>query len=87
MAGSNLKEQLIKRYGAKEGMRIYLAIVPGILADFKKVLKEKAPDEIVSETYHFEDGDGAVIVTGSKDSSGKPQITAELSFPGKKLKY
>ena len=40
MAESNLKEQLIKRYGAKEGMRIYLAIVPGILADFKKILKD-----------------------------------------------
>ena len=48
MAESNLKEQLIKRYGAKEGMRIYLAIVPGIRADFKKVLKEKAEQNRIS---------------------------------------
>ena len=87
MAENTLKEQLIKRYGAKEGMRIYLAIVPGILSDFRKMLKEKAPGETLSETYHFEDGDGAVVVTGSKDASGKMQITADLSFPGKKLKY
>lgn len=81
MAESSLKEQLQKRYGVKEGMRIYLAIVPGILVDFKKVLKEKAPGEIISETYRFEDDDGAVIVTGSKDASGNTQIKARLSFP------
>ena len=81
MAESSLRDELKQRYGAKEGMRIYLKIVPGILADFKKVLAQKAPDEIVSETYHFEDDNEAVIVTGSKDATGKMTIEAHLSFP------
>lgn len=80
MSNSRLLEQLKKKYGNKEGTRIYLTIVPGILADFKKVLAKADPDVVVSETYNFEDGDGAVIVTGSKDSSGNSSIEAQLKF-------
>ena len=84
MAASNLKEELTKRYGAKEGMRIYLAIVPGILADFKKMLADKGPGEQISETYRFEDENAGVEVTGSKDASGMMQVEAHLVSLGKK---
>ena len=85
MANSQLLNELKKRYGVKEGTQIYLKIVPSILADFKKVLKEKAPGEVVSETYHFEDENGGIIVTGSRDATGKMQIEAHLSFPEKDI--
>lgn len=78
MANSKLKEELTKRYGVKEGMRIYLAIVPGILSDFKKMLAEASPDEMVRETYRFEDENAGVEVTGSKDAAGNMQMEAHL---------
>ena len=84
MANSKLKEELTKRYGAKEGMRIYLAIVPGILSDFKKMLIEASPDEVVRETYHFEDENAGVQVTGSKDAAGNMQMEAHLVSLGNK---
>lgn len=78
MANSKLLDQLKKRYGNKEGTRIYLTIVPGILADFKKVLAKAEAGQRVSESYRFEDGDGAVFVTGSKDAAGNLTVEAEL---------
>ena len=84
MAESSLKEQLIKHYGSKEGMRIYLAIVPGILSDFKKMLNKAAPGEQVKETYRFEDENAGVEVTGSKNAAGKMQMEAHLVSFGKK---
>lgn len=78
MAGNQLLEQLKKKYGQKEGTRIYLTVVPGILADFKKMLKQAAPDEVIQETYKFEDGDGAIIVSGFKSASDEIKIDAQL---------
>ena len=78
MANNRLMDQLKKKYGQKAGTKIYLTIVPGILADFKKVLKNAAPDEVVQETYKFEDGDGAIVVSGSMSSAGEMQIEAQL---------
>ena len=79
MANNKLMEQLKKRYGNKNGTKIYLTIMPGILSDFKKVLAKSEVGETVTETYRFEDGDGAVVVTGSKDASGTFKIDAELT--------
>ena len=78
MAAGQLLDELKKRYGAKNGTKIYMTIVPGILADFKKVLGRSDAGEMVTETYHFEDGDGGVVVTGSKDTAGQMQIEAHL---------
>lgn len=84
MANSKLKEELTKRYGAKEGMRIYLAIVPGILSDFKKMLNNANSGEQIKETYRFEDENAGVEVTGSKDAAGNMQMEAHLVSIGKK---
>ena len=78
MAGNKLLEQLKKRYGNQRGTKIYLTIVPGILADFKKMLKDAEPGQEISETYHFEDGDGGVEVKGSRSASGEMKIEANL---------
>ena len=78
MASSKLMDELKKRYGVKNGTKIYMTIVPGILADFKKVLGKAAAGEMVTETYNFEDGNGGVVVTGSRDASGNMQIEAHL---------
>ena len=84
MANSKLKEELTKRYGAKEGMRIYLAIVPGILSDFEKMLNKTEPGEQISETYRFEDENAGVEVSGSIDAAGNMQMEAHLVSFGKK---
>lgn len=78
MSNNKLLDQLKKKYGTKNGTKIYLTIVPGILSDFKKMLKDAAPDTEITETYHFEDGDGGVIVRGSRAASGEMKIEAEL---------
>ena len=79
MANSRLMEELKKKYGSKEGTRIYLTIVPGILADFRKMLKKAEPEEEITETYRFEDGDGAVEVKGSRSADGETRIEAHLT--------
>ena len=78
MASSQLMDELKKKYGVKNGTKIYMTIVPGILADFKKVLGKAATGEAVTETYNFEDGNGGVVVTGSRDASGNMHIDAHL---------
>ncbi len=78
MANNPLLGQLQKRYGTKEGTRIYLTIVPGILSDFKKELQGKPEGEEITETYRFEDGDGGVVVKGSRTADGQYKIEAHL---------
>ena len=78
MAKNQLLEQIKKRYGTQAGTKIYLTIVPGILADFKKMLKDAEPGQEITETYHFEDGDGGVEVKGSRNEAGEMKFEATL---------
>ena len=55
------------RYGEKEGLRIYMTVMPGILKDFNEMLKKSKEGDNIHEEYHIEGGKAAVILHGSKD--------------------
>ena len=68
-----LIEQLESLYGQGKGFKVYTTIMPGILADFNKMLNAAPAGKEVTEEYHLEDGKGVIIMSGRRTSDG--QIT------------
>lgn len=73
-----LMDGLNKIYGPGRGAVVYMTIIPGILADFDKMLAKAGPDSEVTEEYRLEDGRGAVFMKGKVSPSGEKEIEAEL---------
>ena len=67
----SLQEELGRVYGTQEGMRISWTVMPGILADFRKMLDKAPAGRTVREEYRMEDGrislrlEGRALATGS----------------------
>ena len=60
----NTKEKLSEIYGSAEASRILMTVMPGITADFRKMLETSAPGETVREVYNLEDGRCAICLEG-----------------------
>ena len=73
-----LIQKLDKIYGTGNGTRICMTILPGILADFQKMLAASAPGSPVREEYRLEDGKGILFLTGIRKASGEIDIEAKL---------
>lgn len=73
-----LIRQLENIYGKGEGFKRYTTIMPGILADFNKLLKKAPVGKEITEDYHLEDGKGVIHVHGSKSANGQIAIDAKL---------
>ncbi len=69
--------QLDDIYGPGKGMKIYMNIMPGILADFDKMLKE-SKGAGVTEEYRLEDGKGVLYVTGKRSANGQTDIEVNV---------
>ncbi len=73
-----LIEQLESLYGKGKGFKVYTTIMPGILADFNKMLNAAPAGKEVTEEYHLEDGKGVIIMSGHRTADGqitmKPRI-------------
>lgn len=65
-------------YGPGKGMEIYMNIMPGILADFDRMLGA-AKGEQVMEEYRLEDGKGALYVTGKRSANGRTDIEVNVA--------
>ena len=72
-----LETELQKVYGARAGV-VFRVIMPGILADFTKMIKSAGPDGTVREEYNLEDGKGAVVLECRKRNGVPGEITADL---------
>ena len=59
-------------YGPGKGLDIYMTIMPGILADFDRMLSKANAGERVREQYNLEDGRGVILVTGNLIEVGSP---------------
>ena len=67
-----------KRFGDAEGARIYMTIMPGVLAGFKKMLDHK-PGKVLQEEYFLEHTKGKLCLQGQK--TGREYIIdAELDM-------
>ena len=65
-------------YGAGNGTKVCMTILPGILADFQKMLAASAPGTKLQEEYRLDDGKGTLLLTGIRKPSGEMDIDAEL---------
>ena len=70
MNTESIISKLKKIYGPTEGIRVYMTIMPGILADFNKMLDKAAAGEEVREEYILEDGKARIVLHGHKDKTG-----------------
>jgi len=65
-------------YGTGNGAKICMTILPGILADFQKMLAASAPGSKVREEYRLDDGKATLLLTGTRNLSGKTDMEADL---------
>ncbi len=65
-------------YGPGKGMSVYMNIMPGILADFDKILG-KSKGSMVTEEYRLEDGKGSLYVTGRRSANGQTDIEVNVA--------
>ena len=70
----DLIRQLDNLYGPGKGFKVYTTIMPGILADFKKMLDRTPVGEEISEEYHLEDGKGVIHLHGHRSPDGEVSI-------------
>ncbi|MCR5735134.1 MAG: hypothetical protein K6G22_11050 [Lachnospiraceae bacterium] len=70
--------QLDDIYGKGRGFEIYTNIMPGILADFEKMVKKSTACARTSEQYRTEDGRAVFTVTGSKNKNGTTDMSIEV---------
>ncbi len=82
-----LQKELAAVYGPAEGLRVSMTVLPGIAADFKKMLEAAAPEEEVSETYHLEDRKAEITLRGRKTQIGsrREKVITGLEFSGRKI--
>ena len=66
-------------YGKGRGMEVYTNIMPGILADFEKRVKNTKAGEKITEQYRTEDKRAVLTVTGSKTGNGTLDMSIEVT--------
>ena len=76
MDTENMIRTLREIYGQEEGMRIFMTIMPGITADFQKMLRQAKPDETVEEIYRVDDRKAVIRMKGKRLPSGELQMQA-----------
>ena len=70
--------ELEKIYGSEKGGKIYMTIMPGILADFNKMLRRASTGQKVTEKYQIEDNKAAIVLNGSRKAKDDFDIDAEV---------
>lgn len=73
-----LLEECKKTYGEAEGLRIFSTIMPGILGDFTKMLRQAGIDTDINEEYKIDDGIHIVKLSGKRHSDGRMEMHAHL---------
>ena len=66
-------------YGKGRGMEVYTKIMPGILADFEKMVKTSKAGQKITEQYRTEDGRAVLTATGSKTGNGTLDMSIEVT--------
>ena len=69
--------QLDDIYGPGKGKEIFMTIMPGIIADFDRMLSA-TKGSLVTEEYRIEDGKGTLYVTGKRSANGQTDIDVKV---------
>ena len=77
-------KQLDQIYGPGRGFSVCNTIMPGILADFNKMLKNAPVDREISEEYCLEDMKASILVKGKRKSNGDPSLAISLCLGNNK---
>ena len=75
------RREFINTYGEKEGTRVLMNVLPGILGDFRKMVLHAAEGEAVTEEYRVEDRKMTVKLCGVR--RGAAAMITEAVFNGK----
>jgi len=70
--------QLDDIYGKGRGMGVYTTIMPGIIADFSKMLSVANAGVMLKEEYALEDKKAVVYVLGTKRTCGQTDISIDI---------
>ena len=65
-------------YGPGKGMKMYLTVIPGILADIQKMTTGAVPGQTVSEEYILEDGRAVLKMSALVKADGMLNLTAKV---------
>ena len=72
-------DKLDRIYGSGKGIGIYTTVMPGIIADFERMIKSSKVGSRVSEQYRLEDGRAVLIASGSKSHNGMVDMSIEVT--------
>ncbi len=78
MQSDILMEKLEKVYGKGKGAKVYTTVMPGILADFERMLSSAGDGEEISEEYCLEDGKGIIVVRGIRRADGTIMMKTDM---------
>lgn len=65
-----LKLEIINQFGIEKGSIMLMRAIPNIMADFKKTIEKSMVGLEVYDEYRFDDGSGAIVLYGYKNSNG-----------------
>lgn len=71
----NVQAEFIRLYGPRRGPKICGAVIPGVMADFRKVLAGAEPGVPIGETYRADDRRTVVRLEGRRLPGGGAELT------------
>lgn len=71
--------ELQEKYGVAEGLRLFNTVLPGIMSDFNRMLKNAGVGRVISEEYRLDDGSGAIVVKGFRQADGEIKTEANIA--------
>ena len=78
MDTGNILHILQEKYGYEKGMQVFMTVMPGIMADFRKMLAASPVGMPVMEEYKLEDGKAVITLSGRRLSNGAQEIDAQI---------
>mgnify|MGYP002624059976 CR=1 FL=1 len=78
MDTGNILRILQEKYGYEKGMQVFMTVMPGIMADFRKMLAASPVGMPVMEEYKLEDGKAVITLSGRRLSNGAQEIDAQI---------
>ena len=70
-------------YGGDKGLAVCNAVIPGVMADFRRMLRAAPEGRTVSETYRLDDGRGALRIEGRREADAC--FVTGLSLAGRSI--
>ena len=71
----NIQQLLVQHFGATEGLRLYLKVLPSVMKDFEQTVQKALIGLNVTEEYHLDDHSAKLVLTGHRSRTGACELT------------